>query len=254
MMAYAPPSTNPADLKDLTGHARTAFRKQMLMIDGMIPVKVISISDDRRFVQVQPQIRGLTTTGETFSRGQIAKIPNWFMGCGGFILAFPTKPGDEGYAFAADRDISLYLRDGSETPPNTNRIKSFSDSVFIPAKLFGDITFDPADADSFVIQSLDGTVKVAMSTTQIILKAPDGVVIEGPLIVNDEIVANGGMTVTGGGDNSINLNGNLFVTGNIQATGSITPDVPPPPDVQRRWRKRTVKSQSFSLRKLLGGK
>lgn len=237
---YNPPSTNPADLSTLVGLLSASFRKQMEELDGAIPASVIKMDETRGYVQVQLQIKILGTTGQSYSERQIAKVKAQMFGGGGFIMSFPYKEGDKGWVIAGDRDTSLYFQTGAEAPPNTSRIKSFSDGVFIPDNLL-EVMFASEDMANFVLQSLDGTIKLTMGTEAITLKFQDNSIvlngvnttITGPVIINDDLTVNGivtateGLNLSGGTGNTAVLTGNLFVTGNIAATGTITPMVPP---------------------------
>lgn len=243
---YNSPSTNPADLSTLVGFMSAAFRKQMEEMDGAMPAAVIKMDEDRQYVQVQLQIKILGSSGETYPERQIAKVKAQMLGGGGFVMSWPYKEGDKGWVIAGDRDISLYLQSGQESAPNTARIKSFSDGLFIPDNLM-EVIFASEDIANFVLQSLDGTIKFTMGSDAITLKFQDNSIvlngtnttITGPVIINDDLTVNGvitatdGLNLSGGTGNTAVLTGNVFVTGNIAATGSITPFVPPPILIKR---------------------
>ena len=126
-------------------------------------------------------------------------------------MAFKLEAGDLGWVVANDRDISLFLqRVAEEDPdataaPNTGRIKSFSDGLFIPAVLAGYTLSGGADC---VIQNLDGTVKISFTDAEIHISAP--------LVTIDNYNP---VLITPG-------TGTLHVEGDITASGSITPFVP----------------------------
>lgn len=230
-MTNANPSINPADTDTLTGTLRFIFKKFLQDVDDMLPCVVISA--DRgppARVQVQPQIMVLGTNGERVSRAQIASVPVLELGAGGFIMSFPLRPGDRGWIKANDRDISLYLQNQVETRPNTFRMHNFSDGLFIP-DIMGTWDLDEEDEGNAVLQSTDGTVKIALWSNKIKMLAPDveivsNVLINGTLTVTGGIAANGGMSTTGGGVNSSIVTGNFRTIGNITASRTITPLVP----------------------------
>jgi hypothetical protein len=134
----------------------------------------------------------------------------------------------------------LYLQSGDISAPNTVRIKSFSDAIYIPAVLTGVIISDD-DTDNAVLQSLDGTIKISLGTGAITIDHPTGVVVNCPLTVNglttitEDLMIEGLTTATGGmevsgiasGSDTLVVTGNLYDVGNINATGTITPMVPP---------------------------
>lgn len=172
----------PADAGGLSGAFSFILEKALQRTDSMLPAKVIAATADRMFVTVQPQIMVVGTDGKTtISRAQIAKVPVFHIGAGGFVLTFPIKPGDMGWIAANDRDISLYIQSGKEAKPNTARLHAFEDAIFIPdaARLF---TLAAGQGDSVVLQNLAGTAFVAVSAAQILLKHPTKARFETPLV------------------------------------------------------------------------
>lgn len=197
------PSSDPAYNGTLVGAIQFALKKAMQNIDGMLPAKVIAYDqiNDPNFVQVQPLIAMVGTSGQRVSRPQLARIPLYTLGSGsGFFINFDLKPGDFGWIEANDRDISLFLQNYEEAAPNTQIVKSFSSAVFKPDCMRG-FSIAPADAGGMVISNLTGTVKIVLQGDTIKIVAPT-------------ISATATQTT---------LAGNLLVNGNIVATGSITP-------------------------------
>lgn len=205
-MTNANPSVNPADLDSLTGVFRLVFTKLMQTMDGRLPAEVIAYDDVTNLAQIQPLIAVLTTDGEQVKRAQIASVPVYRMGGGGFFLKTWLQPGDLGWIEACDRDISLFMQSFKESRPNTRRIKNFADSVFYPSVMKG-VTVAPEDKENMVLQSLDGTVKISLGVDKITIQAPE-----------IECVATTRIKMT---------TPLLAVDGNITATGDITPHVPP---------------------------
>jgi len=206
-----PPDIDPANNDTLAGTMQYAFYKMMQGIAGCLPAKVINYDRTNNRVQVQIFIGVLTTTGDIVPRPQIASIPVLVYGGGGFMLSFNLNPGDMGWVVANDRDISLFLQTYDQTGPNTNRIKNFADSLFIPDVMMG-YTINPLDSSNAVLQSIDGTVKISLGTGKITISAP--------------VVEIDGLTA-----GTLNLitpatTGILQVIGAIQATGPITPFTP----------------------------
>jgi hypothetical protein len=232
-MSGAPPSANPADEDSLAGLLGFTFKKLMQStVDNMLPCQVIGVSSDRTIprVQVQHLILKVDTTNATISRGQVASIPVLQLGGGGFVLSFPVRVGDLGWIKACDRDISTFLSTYNAAQPQTYRQFNFSDALFIPDVMHGYIIAEE-DQENVVLQSVDGTVKIALSSDKIIFTAPQ-FEFNGPALFKDQVTIEGGMAATGGGDNSAIIAGNLLVTGNqrvdgdITAGGDITPNDP----------------------------
>jgi hypothetical protein len=116
------------------------------------------------------------------------------LGGGGFVANFPLPAGSKGWIKAADRDISLYLQSGNAGAPNTKRMHTFSDGLFIPDVGSG-FTVASEDTTNAVIQSLDGSVKVSLGSTTIELKATT-VIVTGTLNVTENLSWNTATTGT----------------------------------------------------------
>ena len=174
-MAQQPniPSIDPADDGDLVGMIRAVFAKLMQGVDGMLPARVVAFNGNRNAprVTVQPMVAMVTTGGTKVSRAQVASVPVFQFGAGGFLLSFPIQAGDLGWIVANDRDISVFLQSYAESSPQTFRKQNFADAVFIP-DMMRNYTIAGGDADAVVLQSTDGTVKVALHEDRIELAAP----------------------------------------------------------------------------------
>jgi len=118
-------------------------------------------------------------------------------GGGGFVLNFNLKPGNLGWIKASDRDISLFLQTFKENAPNTLRLHSFQDAVFIPDVMTG-YTINGEDAENAVLQTVDGSVRVAVWADRVKLTAgaasltitADGSTFAGPVNMPDGAVIN----------------------------------------------------------------
>ncbi len=216
------PSLNPADNNSLAGSLRFAFSKMLQNVNGRLPAQVISYDRAQNRAQVQLLISLITTSGASVPRPHIASIPVEVLGGGGFCLSFPLNPGDLGWVQANDRDISNFLSTYSQSIPNTNRVCSFSDGVFIPDVMRG-YTISDDNSGAVVLQNLSGTVCVAINDTDVTINAAQTVTINAGHNLNVNAAANCLFTLNGG-------LGTLGVVGNIAATGTITPGatIPPP--------------------------
>lgn len=221
----------PADAGTMAGLFRFVLKKFLQSdVDGMLPCVVIAADADRKFVTVQPSIMVQGTDKSLTSRAQIAKVPVFTIGAGGFVLTFPIRPGDAGWIVASDRDISLYLQSGEAAGPNTDRLHSFSDGLFIPdaARLY---TLDSEDDGSAVLQSLDGSVRVAVWPDRVKLTAPlvaieaTSTTMTGDLTVDGDISAGGVLAAAGEihGASNLRVSGTAVVDGDVVADSATTP-------------------------------
>lgn len=205
------PDIDPANNDSLAGTLQFAFYKMLQGVNGMLPAQVVAYDRTKNRVQVQLLIAVVTTSGAQVSRPQIASIPVLLLGGGQFFLSYNLNPGDLGWVIANDRDISLFLQNYSESAPNTGRIKSFSDGLFIPS-VMTNYTISPDDANNAVLQNLDGTIKISLGTAQIKVTAP-------------AIILESGTVELGNGTLSALLNGsasNVFNTHTHDISGSVT--------------------------------
>lgn len=176
-MAQEPnrPSSNPADNDSLAGLFRLVFGKLMQGVDGMLPARVIAFNGDRNNprVTVQPLVSMLSTGGQQVARAQIASLPVFQFGAGGYLMTFPLVPGNLGWIMASDRDISLFLQSYDDSRPQTLRKQNFADALFLPDVMTG-YSVNAEDAEHATFQSTDGSVRVALWPEFVKLTAPRG--------------------------------------------------------------------------------
>lgn len=212
------PSLNPADNGSLAGTLQFVFKKLLQSVDNLLPAKVIEYDRTNNRVSVQILISMITTSNTLVPRQQISSIPVLVMGGGGYFMSYPLNTGDLGWIAANDRDISLFLQSYNEAAPNTNRVKSFSDAVFIPDIMHG-YTIDGADEDKLVIQDTDGNTKITLGDGEINLQSGDV-----NIMIDNSSAAINSPAISidmGSPGNSINLNGGIIATGDV-----IAPNIP----------------------------
>ncbi len=159
-------SVNANDEDVLTGAFNVLSNYINKKMQNSLPVKVTWVSEDRKKVNVQPQIMIVGTDGTPVPRGEIKGIPVSHDGAGGFLISFNVSVDDLGWIDASDRDISLFIQSYSESKPNTKRMHSFSDARFIP-DIMTNFTIAEEDASALVIQNREGNVKIALDEQEI---------------------------------------------------------------------------------------
>lgn len=154
-MANQEPSIQPADESSLAGVIKTAINKRLQAFDVMLPVEVVSYDRATNRAKVRHLVQMVGSDGEVVSRAEIASVRVQQPGNGAFSISLPIQPGDKGWLMAADRDISTFQQGLGESQPNTARMHSFQDGMFMPdAMSNGDA---PAgQGDRVVIGSNDG--------------------------------------------------------------------------------------------------
>lgn len=173
MSTNSPPSVNPANRGTLVGLLKLAMTKFLQNTDDMLPAKVIGYDRATNRAQAQPLIAVVTTDNQQVPRAQVASVPVYRFGAGGFFVSFLLKPGNTGWLKAADRDTSIFQQTGQASPPNTQRKHSFSDGMFFPDIMTESPDIAEENAAACVIQSIDGSVCIALDAGKITITAPN---------------------------------------------------------------------------------
>lgn len=168
------PNTDAADEGSLAGGLGAALKAYFLgEFEGMLPATVVSYDDASNRAVIKPLVMVGTTSGTKVSRAQVAGIPVYRFGGGGFFMRFPIKAGDFGWIKANDRDISLvFQRGGLEDWPNTSRMHKFSDAMFFP-DTFKQWVISGENADKAVWQTMDGNTCISLGEGEIKHKVGD---------------------------------------------------------------------------------
>lgn len=210
-MTNAPPSVNPANEGSMVGMLREVLGKFLMQQDDMIPAKIVAFDRTTNLATVQPMIMMVSSDGQNISRAQVASVPVFQIGGGGFVLNFNLNPGDLGFLKANDRDISLFMQSFLETAPNTYRMHSFEDALFFPA-ILNNFTINDEDAEHVVLQTLDGSQRVAIWPDRVKITS-DHIIMDAPLTTfTGAIVADGSRATS-----NAEFNGTIHTTGDVIA-------------------------------------
>lgn len=168
------PNTDAANDGSLPGQLDAALREFFLeKFENMLPAVVVSYDDATNRAVIKPLVMIGTTSGAKVSRAEVAGIPVYRFGGGGFFMRFPIKAGDFGWLKANDRDISLvFQRGGLEDWPNTTRLHKFSDGMFFP-DTFKQWVISGENADKAVWQTMDGETCISLGAGEIKHKVGD---------------------------------------------------------------------------------
>lgn len=221
------PSRDPADDGTLLGTLKHVLRKHLQNTDDMLPARVIAFDRASGVAQVQPMIQMVTTSGELRSRPQIASVPVMQLGAGGMMLSFSLNPGDLGWIKANDRDISLFLQSYQEAAPNTKRMHSFGDAVFIPDVMTG-FTIPGEDEANATLQTLDGTHRLSVAPTYVKMTAGSNFVTVSDTLATIQVgttvltITASGISLTVGGTTMNMGSGGITSNGSWSHTGTLT--------------------------------
>ena len=177
-------------LPELVGAILAATKRSLEVSIPCIVTKVIS----RTKVNVRPLIKIVAQDGTASSRAVIEGLPVFTAGAGDKFMSFPVAAGNIGWIDACDRDISLFLQSYSEEEPPTDRMHNFGDARFVP-DIMTNITVATEDSTAVVIQTRDGSVKIALDDSEIRIKNNSvSLVVDGSSVTG---IAPGGFDLNG---------------------------------------------------------
>lgn len=202
---HANPSRDPANDGSMLGMAKQILDKHLQGIDDMLPARVVSYDRESNRAQVVPLVKVLTTDNRQIGRAAVASVPVYRPGGGDMVLSFNLRAGDLGWLKANDRDISIVLQSYAENAPNTMRKHSFQDAMFFPDAM-RNVVIDPEDRENAVLQTIDGTVRIALWPDKIkltsgaltITMGPSEIEIEGPVKFTGPVAFQGPLTTAAG--------------------------------------------------------
>ena len=209
-MSATTPNLNqtPNDRGGLWQALSAALRSFEQESDQLLPATVVKFDRVANQAIVRPIIQMVDIKGKVISRKPVASVPVLSLGAGGFHISFPMQPGDLGWIFASDRDLALFKKNLSESPPNTSRFHKFDDGFFIP-DVFRKYMIAAEDAAAMVIQSTDGSTKISIRDGDILIAAPNKLVVrvpesefDGNVTIKENLIVTGQTTVNGGFDAS----------------------------------------------------
>lgn len=219
-------NANQTDNVSLFAALQSMLQRGKLDTDGMIPATIVSFDRDKNIAVVKPVIQWLSLDDKPVSRHDLTEISVLSLGGGGFHISFPLNPGDLGWIFASDRDLSDFKKELKESPPPTGQTKTFAHGLFIP-DVFRQYTINSEDSGAMVIQSTDGKTRISIRKDNIKITAPGNVTIDTPqttitgkLNVKQLATFEGG--ITGNTGTAVTLPANTTVGGiNVTTHGHI---------------------------------
>lgn len=177
--SYTIPEIDPANRGTLQGVITEAFKALLKNTDDMLPASVLSYDRVGNVASIQPSVYSVATDGTLVTKAPVAAIPVLALGGGGFVVNFPLVAGSRGWIKANDRDISLYLQSMNVAAPNTQNFHSFANAMFIP-DIVGGYTLSGEDTNNMVIQTLDGTIRIALWPDRVKITTPNATAQLGP--------------------------------------------------------------------------
>ena len=168
-------------------------------------VKVVSFDAAAMKVNVQPLTR--YPDEDTFQdKPQVLGVPVAMVYGGGYIIRPVYQEGDVGVVMYLDRDSDSTISGGEAADPNTERLHSGDDAVFVGGILSGKNKIDGHRDGALDLGTTDGGVYVSISKEDVKIKVGDSV------------------SITASKSN-IQIKGDVKIDGNLGVTKTGTADV-----------------------------
>lgn len=146
-------------------------------------VKVLAFDEAALTVDVQPITR--YPDEDTFqTKPPVLAVPVATIYGGGFVIHPVYKAGDIGVVVYLDRDSDAVIAGGAEADPNTERLHSGDDAVFVGGIRTGGNSISGHPAGSLSLGTADGGVYLSIS--------PSGIAIKGNVTITGDLTTSGG--------------------------------------------------------------
>lgn len=183
---------------------RTALDGRQATIWTGLPGIIVSFDADEQTAVVSPAIRALYRGPDGASRyvkmPLLLDCPVVFPSGGDVVLTFPIRTGDDCYVSFASRCIDSWWQSGSIQPPAEFRMHDLSDGfVFVGPRSLPK-ALQNVSTTTAQLRSKDGSTYVELDPAgQIVtIKAPGGIVLDGPVHAKSTVVVDGNATFSGG--------------------------------------------------------
>lgn len=206
------PNYNESNQSSWAGILEEVLKNFALTQENCLPAVVVSHDRTNNTVTVTPAINTIGTDGTASQRANIT-LPVHIFGGGGIVISAPLKAGDTGWIIAGDRDITLFKQSLKVSNPNTYRTHKLAFGFFIPDKVKG-FTVSGGDESAFLIQTLDGSTKIALSDGKVQIKTGGNIEAE----CSNLTITASSCKITA----ETEITGNVNITGDLTATGTIT--------------------------------
>lgn len=149
-------------------------------------VKVIKYDENKLIVDVQPLTK--YPDEEKFRlKPQILSVPVSMVYGGGYVIRPVYQAGDIGIVLYLDRDSDAVIAKGAQADPNTERLHSGDDAVFIGGVRIGSKQITGLPSQKLCLATDDGSIYIAIGKDKINIKG--NVEVEGKVDVTQKVTA-----------------------------------------------------------------
>lgn len=146
-------------------------------------VKVISFNEAAMTVDVKPIVHYPDEAGFQV-KPQVLSVPVAMIYGGGLVVRPVYRAGDIGVVLYLDRDSDAALAGGVEADPNTERLHSGDDAVFVGGVRAGEKTISGLPSGGLVLGTDDGSVYLSIGK--------GGINIQGNVSITGDLTTTGG--------------------------------------------------------------
>lgn len=162
--------------------ARTQSEAAALCVADI--VKVVAFDEAKMTVDVQPLTH--YPDEDTFqTKPQVLAVPVSMVYGGGWVFRPIYKPGDIGVVLYLDRDSDAVIAGGAEADPNTERLHSGDDAIFLGGVRTGTNQITGLPSGTLCMATVDGSVYLSMTKT--------GIDIKGNVTITGNLTTQGGV-------------------------------------------------------------
>lgn len=187
---------------DPTARMQAMLEAWQLELHTAMPGIVQSFDPVKMTCTVQPAIRAAVRRpdGSAYSTALplLVDVPVVFQGGGGYSVTFPVQPGDDCLVIFGERCIDAWWQSGGVQEPVEYRMHDLSDGFAIvgvrsqPRVVSGGVAMDGVE-----LRRDDGTARVKLTGSSLVITAPGGVTIDAPAVTVTGDVIPGGKSYLG---------------------------------------------------------
>jgi hypothetical protein len=169
-----------------------------------LPALVVSYDAERQTIEAKPtieaQYRGPDGATRFVSMPVLLDCPVVWQSGGEAVLTFPIATGDDCLIVFASRCIDAWWQSGSIQPPAEFRMHDLSDGFAFVGPRALPKALQNVSTTTAQLRSKDGTTYVELDPVgQIVtVKAPGGIVLDGPVHAKSTVLVDGNATFNGG--------------------------------------------------------
>ncbi len=187
--------------QDPEEHLRVAFDGLKSGLWTMLPgiIRSVTLAGSGLLAAVQPAAKAMLVKDGSLTPADYPLLPHcplYFPRGGGCSLTFPVAPGDECMVVFASRALDGWWQSGKAQPSTDLRSHDLSDGIALVGLTSQARPLTGVSTSSVQLRSDDGSTVIDLNPAAqtVTLKAPGGILLNGPVSATSTIVAQGNVT------------------------------------------------------------